>query len=50
VRIHSIRQSSPPDQYGDKLDVKAEVSGRGGGPIAIDVLHKLFLQPAVLIG
>jgi hypothetical protein len=37
-----------PRRYGDKLDVKAEVTGANGAPIAIDVLHNLLLQPAVL--
>jgi hypothetical protein len=35
-------------RYGDRLDLRAEVTGANGGPIAIDVLHNLLLQPAVL--
>jgi hypothetical protein len=35
-------------RYGDRLDVRQEISGPGGGPIAVDVLTQVLLAPAVL--
>jgi hypothetical protein len=37
-----------PRRYGDKLEQKVELSGPGGGPIQVEALHALLLQPQVL--
>jgi hypothetical protein len=33
-------------RYGDRIEVKNEITGPGGGPIVIDVLVNVLLTPA----
>jgi hypothetical protein len=35
-------------RYGDRLDVRQEISGPNGDPIAVDVLHSPLLRPEIL--
>jgi hypothetical protein len=35
-------------RYGDRLDVRQEISGAGGGPLQVDVLVNMLLTPANL--
>jgi hypothetical protein len=35
-------------RYGDRIEVKNEITGPGGGPLQVDVLVKLLLTPANL--
>jgi hypothetical protein len=37
-----------PKRWGDKVEVRQEISGPNGQPIAIDVLHSILLKPEVL--
>jgi hypothetical protein len=32
-------------RYGDRLDVRQEISGAGGGPLQVDVLVNMLLTP-----
>jgi hypothetical protein len=34
--------------YGDRLDVRQEISGPNGDPIVVDVLHSLLPRPEIL--
>jgi hypothetical protein len=37
-----------PKLWGDKLDIKQEISGPGGGPVQVQALFDILLTPANL--